>query len=166
MSWIPKGFTYVVSITWNLTPGVAQLMPNKIYLKILIEMKGWVQSGFVFGGIGEWAKIGTDLNVELDESYKNVKVPDQDIPLFGWGGTVAAGLMRMTHAGDQMVAQGRCQKRTGRVNASGSDRLMAGQAAPDMYDGGPGMQSHHTHCNFLFGMVHLPPSGGTRWVII
>ncbi|KAJ7690970.1 hypothetical protein B0H17DRAFT_1133995 [Mycena rosella] len=35
-----------------------------------------------------------------------------------------------------------------------------------MYDGGPGMQSHHTHHNFLFGMVHLPPSGGTRWVII
>ncbi|KAJ7662321.1 hypothetical protein B0H17DRAFT_1144406 [Mycena rosella] len=35
-----------------------------------------------------------------------------------------------------------------------------------MYDGGPGMQSHHTHRNFLFGMVHLPPSGGTRWVTI
>ncbi|KAJ7683328.1 hypothetical protein B0H17DRAFT_1137818 [Mycena rosella] len=132
------------------------------------------------------------------------RVPDQDIPLFGWGGTVAAGLMRMTlmiiwgaaSRRSDGRTRGGCQKRTGRVRimsdgGAKQPRIMSDGRARQprimsdgrarqpritsdggpkqpriMYDGGPGMQSHHTHHNFLFGMVHLPPSGGTRWVII
>ncbi|KAJ7663595.1 hypothetical protein B0H17DRAFT_1144003 [Mycena rosella] len=93
------------------------------------------------------------------------------------------------HAGDQMVAQGAGVRsargalgaswimsdggaRQPRIMSDGGakqPRIMSDGGARQpriMYDGGPGMQSHHTHHNFLFGMVHLPPSGGTRWVII
>ncbi|KAJ7656587.1 hypothetical protein B0H17DRAFT_1146190 [Mycena rosella] len=44
----------------------------------------------------------------------------------------------------------------GRVSAAHGARRV--HPSRIMYDGGPGMQSHHTHRNFLFGMVHLPPS--------
>ncbi|KAJ7692856.1 hypothetical protein B0H17DRAFT_1132834 [Mycena rosella] len=80
---------------------------------------------------------------ELDESYKKCqrRVPDQDIPLFGWGGTVAAGLMRMTlmviwgaacRRSDGRT-RGGCQKRTWRV------RIMSDGGAKQpriMSDGG------------------------------
>ncbi|KAJ7662322.1 hypothetical protein B0H17DRAFT_1144407 [Mycena rosella] len=100
----------------------------------------------------------TNGSVQAMETLKQVLEPGRDyiymtsIPCDGRPGP-----------GSDSSTWGGCPQRTGRV------RIMSDGGAKQpriMYDGGPGMQSHHTHRNFLFGMVHLPPSGGTRWVTI
>ncbi|KAJ7686999.1 hypothetical protein B0H17DRAFT_1136509 [Mycena rosella] len=92
------------------------------------------------------------LKIELDESYKKCQ---------------RLMIIWAQHAGDQMVAQGAgVRSARGALDASWIMSDGGARQPRIMYDGGPGMQSHHTHRNFLFGMVHLPPSGGTRWMII
>ncbi|KAJ7638067.1 hypothetical protein B0H17DRAFT_1149273 [Mycena rosella] len=122
------------------------------------------------------------------------KQPRYGIRFKRTGQASGAHVARYVHLGSHLMAgpsspgtgsdsstRGGCPQRTWRVGCIlaapvrdqiqahgegiGSARGALG-ASGIMYDGGPGMQSHHTHRNFLFGMVHLPPSGGTRWVII
>ncbi|KAJ7692855.1 hypothetical protein B0H17DRAFT_1132833 [Mycena rosella] len=84
------------------------------------------------------------------------------------GRVSAAHVARRVHPGSCLMAgpgsPGTGSDSNARAGIGGAHGALC--ASRIMYDGGPGMQSHHTHRNFLFGMVHLPLSGGTCWVII